>query len=258
MEYLDETQRIQFPDPRGADAWGLLATGGNLSPGIVLSAYEQGVFPWYDREPILWFSPDPRFVLYLDEFVVSSRLRRTVRNGPYTVTFDRDFDGVIQGCRTVRKPGDGTWITPEMYDAYRELHRLGHTHSVEVWEGAELVGGLYGLGIASFFAGESMFSRRRDASKFAFIALVGSFDSLGIPMIDCQSYTEYLASFGAVEIPRERFLEEMMILRTTITPSLDWRGLRNSETAGRELLERGVGLGTRNRERLRRIESDRR
>ncbi|MFP4151519.1 MAG: leucyl/phenylalanyl-tRNA--protein transferase [Alkalispirochaeta sp.] len=253
MEYLDATQRIRFPDPRRADPWGLLATGGNLSPGIVLSAYEQGIFPWYDREPILWFSPDPRFVLYLDEFVVSSRLRRTVRNSRYTVTFDHDFDGVIQGCRTVRKRGDGTWITPEMYDAYRELHRLGYTHSVEVWDGSELVGGLYGLGIATFFAGESMFSRRRDASKFAFLALVGYFDSLGIPMIDCQSYTDYLASFGAVEIPRDRFLEEMTILRTTITPSLDWRATGEDRSDGRGFLERGIALGTRNRERLGRI-----
>ncbi|MFP4212042.1 MAG: leucyl/phenylalanyl-tRNA--protein transferase [Alkalispirochaeta sp.] len=193
------------------------------------------------------------FVLYLDEFVVSSRLRRTVRNSRYTVTFDHDFDGVIQGCRTVRKRGDGTWITPEMYDAYRELHRLGYTHSVEVWDGSELVGGLYGLGIASFFAGESMFSRRRDASKFAFLALVGYFDSLGIPMIDCQSYTDYLASFGAVEIPRDRFLEEMTILRTTITPSLDWRATGEDRSDGRGFLERGIALGTRNRERLGRI-----
>lgn len=240
MEYFDVDERIRFPDPSEANPWGLLATGGNLSPGIVLSAYEQGVFPWYDHEPILWFSPDPRFVLYLDDFHVGKRLRRTVRSSSYTITFDRAFDEVIHGCRSVRKAGEGTWITPEMFDAYRHLHRLGYTHSVEVWNGDELVGGLYGVGIASFFAGESMFSRERNASKFALIALVGYFDYLGLPMIDCQSYTEYLASFGATEIPRERFLDEIAVLQKQIHTGPQW-----SEVDGMDMLTRGVERGTR-------------
>lgn len=241
MEYLDETERIRFPDPNEANPWGLLATGGNLSPGIVLSAYEQGVFPWYDEEPILWFSPDPRFVLYLDDFHVSKRLRRTVRSSKWTVTFDTAFDNVIEGCRTVRKPGEGTWITGAMLTAYRRLHRLGYTHSVEVWDGDALVGGLYGLGLGSFFAGESMFSRARDASKIAFIALVGYFDLLQLPMIDCQSYTDYLASFGAVEIPRESFLAEIPMLQRSIPNGPRW-----NEVSGDEMLRRGIERSVRN------------
>lgn len=241
MEYLDETKRIRFPDPSEANPWGLLATGGNLSPGIVLSAYEQGVFPWYDEEPILWFSPDPRFVLYLDDFHVSKRLRRTIRSSEWRVTFDSAFDDVIEACRSVRKPGEGTWITAEMLTAYRTLHRLGYTHSVEVWEGDELVGGLYGLGLGSFFAGESMFSRGRDASKFAFVALVGYFDLLQFPMIDCQSYTEYLASFGAVEIPRESFLSQIPSLQRRIPDGPLW-----SEVSGDEMLRRGIERSGKN------------
>ena len=220
----------------------MLASGGNLSPGIVLSAYEQGVFPWYDEDPILWFSPDPRFVLYLDDFRIGKRTRRTLRGGNFTITFDRSFDDVIHGCRTVRKEGTGTWITEDMYDAYRELHRLGYTHSVEVWDGNNLVGGLYGVGIGSFFAGESMFSRVRDASKFAFAALIGYFDLLGAPMIDCQSYTGYLASFGAIEIPRDRFLAEIGPLQARDRCGPEW-----STVDGGEMLRRAVKLSSENR-----------
>jgi leucyl/phenylalanyl-tRNA--protein transferase len=240
VEYFDEHERIRFPDPSRADPWGLLASGGNLSPGIVLSAYEQGIFPWYDEDPILWFSPDPRFVLYLDSFRIGKRTRRTLSNGAFTITFDHAFDDVIHGCRTVRKEGTGTWITEEMYDAYRELHRLGYTHSVEVWEDGELVGGLYGVGIGTFFAGESMFSRVRDASKFAFTALVGYFDLLGAPMIDCQSYTGYLASFGATEIPRDRFLTEIGPLQERAPSGPGWESVDGAEMLRRGL-ERNAG-----------------
>lgn len=246
MEYFDATQRIQFPDPEDANPYGLLATGGNLSPGIVLSAYEQGIFPWYDREPILWFSPDPRFVLYLRDFHISKRLRRTARNTPWTVTFDHDFPAVIEGCRTIRKAGEGTWITPEMVSAYTQLHRLGYTHSVEVWENDTLVGGLYGLGIGSFFAGESMFSRKRDASKLAFIALVGFLHSRSVSMIDCQSYTNYLASFGAIDIPREDFLATIGELQRRIPSGPKWQDASDEIVTGAEMVERGIELSTQN------------
>ena len=241
MVYFDETKRIRFPDPSEANPSGLLAAGGNLSPGIVLSAYEQGVFPWYDEGPILWFSPDPRFVLYLDDFHVSKRLRRSVRTSEWTVTFDSAFDDVIEGCRTVRKSGEGTWITGEMLTAYRLLHRLGYTHSVEVWESELLVGGLYGLGLGAYFAGESMFSRARDASKFAFIALAGYFDLLRLPMVDCQSYTAYLASFGAVEIPRASFLATIPPLQRITPDGPCW-----NDVSGDEMLRRGIERSARN------------
>ncbi|MFA7567589.1 MAG: leucyl/phenylalanyl-tRNA--protein transferase [Alkalispirochaeta sp.] len=248
MLYLDETQRIRFPDPEEANPWGLLATGGNLSPGVVLSAYEQGVFPWYDDEPILWFSPDPRFVLFLDDFHVGKRLRRTlnrvVEAPEWRISFDKTFDEVIDGCRRVRKLGEGTWITPEMFDAYRELHRLGYTHSVEVWKDGDLVGGLYGLSIGNFFAGESMFSRERDASKIAFVALVGYFDTVGVPMIDCQTYTDHLASFGATEISRQEFLARIAPLQRETALFRDW-----TTFDGREMLLSGLSRAERNRER---------
>jgi leucyl/phenylalanyl-tRNA---protein transferase len=244
MEYLDETQRIRFPDPEQANPWGLLATGGNLSPGIVLSAYEQGVFPWYEDDPILWFSPDPRFVLDIEDFHVGKRLGRSIRNvagsSAWKITFDTAFDNVIDGCRRVRKPGEGTWITPEYFDAYRELHRLGYTHSVEVWHQESLAGGLYGVAVGGFFAGESMFSRERDASKFAFTALVGLFHTLGVPMVDCQTYTEYLASFGAVEVPRPEFLAGLDQLRRQSTIPPDWSGFD-----GMAMLQEGFVLGRR-------------
>jgi leucyl/phenylalanyl-tRNA--protein transferase len=163
---------------------------------------------------------------YLDSFRIGKRTRRTLSNGAFTITFDHAFDDVIHGCRTVRKEGTGTWITEEMYDAYRELHRLGYTHSVEVWEDGELVGGLYGVGIGTFFAGESMFSRVRDASKFAFTALVG--------------YTGYLASFGATEIPRDRFLTEIGPLQERAPSGPGWESVDGAEMLRRGL-ERNAG-----------------
>ncbi len=242
MEYLDETQRIRFPHPSEANPWGLLATGGNLSPGIVLSAYEQGVFPWYEKNPILWFSPDPRFILNIEDFHVSTRLRRTIHtvasSPEWKITFDAAFDEVIDGCRKFRKRGEGTWITSDIFDAYRKLHRLGYTHSVEVWNNDHLAGGLYGVAIGGAFAGESMFSLARDASKFAFTALVGLFRTLGVPMIDCQTYTNYLSSFGAVEVNREEFLVRLDQLRKETTIPDDW-----SVFDGEAMLQEGLILG---------------
>ncbi|MFW5694600.1 MAG: leucyl/phenylalanyl-tRNA--protein transferase [Alkalispirochaeta sp.] len=240
MEYFDHTERIRFPEPERANPWGIVAQGGNLSPGIVLSAYEQGIFPWYEESPIVWFSPDPRFVLYTSEFHVGSRLRRSLRSADVTVTFDRAFEQVIHRCRTIRleADGEGTWITDEMERAYIELHRLGYTHSVEVWRHGSLVGGLYGVTVGSIFAGESMFSEVSNGSKFALVGLVGLMDSLEVPLIDCQSYTDNLARFGAVEIPRSDFLSELEEYRSGTRIPQSWRAFD-----GDEMLRRGAALG---------------
>lgn len=242
MEYLDHTQRIQFPEPNRANPWGIVAQGGNLSPGIVLSAYEQGIFPWYEEPPIMWFSPDPRFVLYLSEFHISRRFRRTLRAAEVTITLDHAFEQVIHRCRAIRleADGEGTWITDEMERAYSELHRLGYTHSVEVWQAGTLVGGLYGITVGSIFAGESMFSDIPSGSKFALVALAGLMDSLQVPLIDCQSSTDNLAQFGAVDIPRSAFLDELHEYRFGSRIPASWRAFH-----GDELLQRGAALGAR-------------
>ena len=240
MEYLDESKRIQFPDPGRANPWGIVAQGGNLSPGLLLSAYEQGIFPWYESDPILWFSPDPRFVLFLEKFHVGRRLCRTIRNSSWHVTFDRTFDQVIAGCREPRDRYGGTWITDDMEQGYVELHALGRAHSVEVWDSDHLVGGLYGVAVGSSFSGESMFSRERDASKIALVALVGLLHRLGIPFVDCQSYTTNLAAFGARDIPRKTFLTLLAprIRDESAIPS-DW-----SSWNGPEMLSHGLHVRT--------------
>src|SRR5437588_4129321 len=157
-------------DPEAADRHGLVAVGGDLRPDTLLDAYRRGVFPWYDESlPVCWWSPDPRAILPLDALHVSRRLARTIRAGRFTVTINRDFAGVMRGCAD---RAEGTWITPEMLAAYGRLHELGHAHSVEAWQGDELAGGVYGVAIGGFFAGESMFHRRTDASKVALAALV--------------------------------------------------------------------------------------
>ncbi len=247
MEYVSSSQRIRFPDPRDANPWGVVAMGGNLSPGVLLSAYEQGVFPWYETAPIMWYSPDPRFVLELDRFRLGKRVTRTLKkvlsSGEWGVTMDRAFDEVIRGCRDIRRngTGKGTWITEDMVKGYSELHRLGYTHSVEVWLQGELVGGLYGVGLGGYFAGESMFSAVRDASKIAFTALVGLLDSVAVTMIDCQTYTDYLASFGALEIRRDGFLRRLPALLKEERIPRQW-----SDRDGREMAARGVRRAERN------------
>ncbi len=199
-----------FPDPALAetDPDGLLAVGGDLAPQRLVNAYRQGVFPWYSAgQPLLWWSPDPRMVLFPEKLHISRSLRKTLRRGAFEVTFDQDFGGVVRGCAAPRGEGEGTWITPEMIQAYERLHRLGLAHSVECWHQGELAGGLYGVALGSLFFGESMFSRRRDASKAAFVHLVRTLQALGSPLIDCQVYNDHLASLGAELIPRRRFLD---------------------------------------------------
>ena len=210
-----------FPPPEQAldDPAGLLAAGGDLSPARLLAAYRRGIFPWYSPgQPVLWWSPDPRAVLFPEEFRLSRSLAKTVRNGGFSVVTDEDFAAVIDACAAPRAQSIGTWITPEMRDAYLELHRRGHAHSIEARLGGELVGGLYGVRLGGVFFGESMFSRARDASKVALAHLVAVCRRNSIAVIDCQLASRHLASLGARSIPRPQFqalLKEWVALDPT-------------------------------------------
>ena len=186
---------------------GLLAAGGDLSPRRLLDAYARGIFPWFNGDdPLLWWSPDPRMVLRLDELHVSRSLRRTIRSQEFDVRMDTAFEDVMRACAEPRDGQDGTWITEEMITAYTRLSELGFAHSIESWHGGHLAGGLYGVAIGRMFFGESMFARRSDASKVAFVALVRQLRRWGFEIIDCQMATAHLASLGAREIPRREFL----------------------------------------------------
>ena len=203
---------LSFPPLEKAmrDPNGLLAAGGDLSPERLLAAYRHGCFPWYQEgQPLLWWSPDPRTVLYPEELHVSRSLAKKLRQGVFNVTFDRAFQDVIQGCAAPRDYADGTWITTPMQNAYVTLHQLGVAHSVEVWQDGQLVGGLYGLAMGRLFFGESMFSRATDASKVGFVTLVGRLRGWDFKLIDCQMPTQHLASFGARTIPRRIFAEAL-------------------------------------------------
>lgn len=196
-----------FLIPHLADDMGLVAIGGDLRPERLLQAYRNGIFPWYSEgDPICWWSPDPRAIFELDGLHVSRRLARTLRGGRFAVSFNRDFAEVMRGCAD---RAEGTWITPDMTDAYQLLHRLGHAHSVEVWRDGVLAGGLYGVAIGGFFAGESMFSRQRDASKVALVHLVARLRERGFRLFDTQFRTEHTTSLGAIEIPRKHYLRRL-------------------------------------------------
>jgi len=200
-----------FPDPAFAAKEGLLAYGGDLHPDRILKAYRSGIFPWYNPgDPILWWSPDPRLILYPDQLRVNRSFRRVLRNRNYTVRFDHDFPAVIAACATMpERQKRGTWLSPEMQEAYTELHRRGFAHSVEVYEEGKLVGGLYGIAMGRAFFGESMFSRARDGSKIALKALSDVLRGKGYDFIDCQVVSDHLVRLGAVAVPRHRFLEEL-------------------------------------------------
>jgi leucyl/phenylalanyl-tRNA--protein transferase len=249
--YLDETQRYRFPDP-ALSRGDIVAIGGNLSPGMLLSAYEQGIFPWYNPEdPVLWQSPDPRFIIFPEKLHISASMRKTLNRGTFTVTFDRDFPAVIRGCAAAKRPGQEagpgqetgsgqgeiepgqdtgsgrektgpeqegggpalTWISGDIITAYTELHRLGWAHSAESWQEGELAGGCYGIRLGKVFFGESMFSRRSNASKAAFLTLARSLFAEGVRFIDCQVPTEHLRSLGGEELSRRAFLT---LLRKTL------------------------------------------
>jgi len=210
-----------FPDPRKSDGRGLLAYGGDLAAERLLSAYAQGIFPWYDEAPILWFSPDPRSVLRPEELHLSRSLAKRERAQPFSIRMDTAFESVIRACaETTRPDQDGTWITDDMIEAYIELHRLGFAHSVEAWlpgvseqggdgHSEELVGGLYGVSLGHAFFGESMFATEDDASKLAFAAFVRQLGRWNFAFIDCQVQTEHLTRFGATDWPRSEFLAEL-------------------------------------------------
>ena len=214
-----------FPpvDTALADPNGLLAAGGDLAPARLLDAYARGIFPWAgDDEPMLWWCPDPRMVLFVDELRVSRSLRRRIRAGRFEVTADRAFEDVVRGCAAPRPDSEGTWITGAIAAAYTALHRLGHAHSIEAWEGGELAGGLYGVSIGRMFYGESMFARRPDASKVAFAFLVRQLARWGFELVDCQMSTAHLASLGARELPRAEFLRWVRRAIAQPAPPTPW------------------------------------
>ncbi len=200
-----------FPPPEAADRSGLLAVGGTLTPRRLVAGYRRGIFPWYaPGQPVLWHSPDPRFVLPPGRLHVPRSLRKTLRRGPFVLRADTAFERVVEACAESPRPGqDGTWITAEMRTAYTALHRLGIAHSVEAWQGQALVGGLYGVAVGSVFFGESMFTHVPDASKAAFVTLAQALFAAGCRLIDCQVETEHLERFGAEAWPRRRFLREL-------------------------------------------------
>jgi leucyl/phenylalanyl-tRNA---protein transferase len=211
---VDELVRaFPFPDPNTAEGSGLLAYGGDLSPERLLSAYAQGIFPWYDEDPILWFSPDPRMLLRPNEIHVGRSLAKRIRKAPYRISMDTAFREVIDACRSVPRPDQGgTWINEDMVAAYCELFELGFAHSVEAWAaepdvaGEQLVGGLYGISLGRAFFGESMFAHAPDASKIAFTAFVRQLETWSFDFIDCQVKTEHLSGFGGQECSRGAFL----------------------------------------------------
>jgi len=204
---LDE--RLIFPPIENANADGLLAVGGDLSPERLLLAYQSGIFPWFDRDsPILWWSPDPRMVLYPHKIKISKSMRKVLRSDQFQLTVNTCFENVIDRCSHIKRSGqNGTWITTEMIDAYIELHKKGYATSYEVWENERLVGGLYGIDIGHIFCGESMFSTVSNASKFAFIRLAQDVEAKNYKVIDCQMHTEHLERMGASEIPRNSFID---------------------------------------------------
>ncbi len=228
MDLLEITQRWSFPDPRHADADGLLAGGGDLAAERLISAYARGIFPWYESDPILWFSPDPRMVLTPGELRVARSLRKQLARGKFEVRFDTAFGSVVRACAEISRPGQqGTWITSDMIDAYCRLHELGFAHSVEAWQDSELVGGAYGVSLGAAFFGESMFARQADASKIAFVHLVSQLEAWGFALVDCQVHTQHLESFGARLWRRDRFLDALAsALETPTRPGpweLEWK-----------------------------------
>ncbi|MDR1108488.1 MAG: leucyl/phenylalanyl-tRNA--protein transferase [Spirochaetaceae bacterium] len=228
--YLSETERFSFPSPE-LSFGDLVAVGGNLSPGMLLSAYEQGIFPWFNPgDPILWQSPDPRFVIFPEKLHVSASMKRLLKKGEFEVALDRDFAGVIRACAETERPGQGgTWITEDMIRAYTELHRLGWAHSAESYAGGKLAGGCYGIRLGRVFFGESMFARVSNASKAAFLTLAKRLFADGTAFIDCQVPTDHLLSLGGEAISRRDFLRLLKNTlaerrRETDTDTLDRRG----------------------------------
>ena len=221
----DRVQHHAFPNPLEAESDGLLAYGGDLNSDRLLAAYAQGIFPWYEEPPILWYSPDPRALLPVGGLRINRSLARTLRRAPYEVRFDTAFREVIEACASVPRPGQtGTWIGSDMIEAYCELHRLGFAHSVETWDGAELMGGIYGVSLGAAFFGESMFSRRTDASKVALVHLVKRMEAWGFHFLDCQQHTPHTEKLGAVLVSRDQFLSDLELVLKAPTRCGSWQG----------------------------------
>lgn len=223
--YLLNPHSCEFPEVHTAceEPNGLLAVGGDLSPERLLSGYRLGIFPWYNEDqPILWWCPNPRAVLFPANFKKSRSLAKTLRKEVYQVSFDQCFSDVVDACAQPRPEQDGTWIIPEMAEAYGVLHEMGIAHSIEAWYQGELVGGLYGVALGRIFFGESMFSRRPDASKVALAVLSQQLDKWGFPLIDCQLESDHLLSLGAELIPRMRFRQYLDEFCANPGPKGDW------------------------------------
>ena len=205
------SSELWFPPPEQASEHGIVALGGDLSAERLVLAYSQGIFPWpHPGLPLPWFSPDPRFVIDLNQVHISRSLRKVIRRGVYEVHADRDFLGVMRGCQDSPRPGqDGTWITRDVIQGFYALHQRGVAHSIEAYRGDLLVGGLYGIALGRAFCGESMFAHAPDASKVATVTLLGNLKAWGFRFLDCQVYTDHLARFGAQEWPREKFLSAL-------------------------------------------------
>lgn len=231
---------IAFPPAELANRDGVVAVGGDFRPERLLLAYRSGIFPWpVEGMPLLWFSPDPRFVLDLREVHLHRSLRKTLRRSPYRVTADTTFDDVLAGCADTPRPGQtGTWITDELFEGYSRLHRLGYAHSVEAWRGDELVGGLYGVALGRAFFGESMFAHATDASKVAFATLCANLRAWGFHFVDCQVHTEHLERFGAKEIPRRAFLRRLLEALEAPSRAGKWELTLDPAAASRAWAER--------------------
>ena len=221
---------ILFPPPELANKDGVLALGGDLSVPRLIEAYRNGIFPWFNQgEPYIWWSPDPRFVLYPKELKVAKSMRSYFNQNKFQVTVDQQFEIVMRNCQQTKRKGQrgGTWITEGMIEGYVNLHRAGFAHSVEVWQGTSLVGGLYGVALGKVFFGESMFAKASNASKFGFIALVRALIKLDFDLIDCQQKTQHLGSLGAKEISRQQFLQHLDLNKQKSTYRGNWENLLN-------------------------------
>ena len=218
------TSQHVFPSALSANKEGVVAVGGDLSPERILIAYKNGIFPWFENNDFLaWWSPDPRMVLFPEKLRISKSTKKILKDNPFKITFNRSFNEVVNACAKVKRFGqDATWITSGLKKSFNTLHNQGHAFSVEVWKDYELVGGLYGVGLGKIFYGESMFSRKSNASKFGFISLTRRLVELGYELIDCQQETKYLGSLGGRSIPRADFLKILQKNQKEVTQKGNW------------------------------------